>query len=65
VKEMGRACRTHGGEYKILTGKLEGKRPRKNLGVDGKIILESRMGSYGLQASGLGYGPVKVPLLYF
>jgi hypothetical protein len=34
----------------------------ENLGVDGRIILEwvtdKRVGSYGLDASGSGYGPV-------
>jgi hypothetical protein len=37
--------------YRILMGKPEGKRPRKYLHVNGKIILKwilNRMGWYGL-----------------
>jgi hypothetical protein len=44
--EMGGACSTHGKDekYKILVGKPEGKNNSKNLGVDGKIILEWILG---------------------
>jgi hypothetical protein len=59
---MGRACSTKGEKrnaYRILVGKLEGKRPLgrpKRRWVDNiKIDLKSdRMGWYGLDRSGSG-----------
>jgi len=32
--------------HKMLVGKPEGKRPLRNLGVDGKIILEWILGKW-------------------
>jgi hypothetical protein len=36
-------------EYKILVGKPEGKRPLRNLGITGKIILKWILGKLGLR----------------
>ena len=44
--------------YRVLVGKLEGKRPLENGGVDGRIILSGSSGSgmwgYGLGRTGSG-----------
>jgi hypothetical protein len=40
---MGGTCITHGemrNAYKILIGKLEGKRPLEDTGIDGRMILK-------------------------
>jgi hypothetical protein len=43
-------------------GKVEGKRPLKDVGVDGKIMLEWILGKYvgecGQDSTGYGQGPV-------
>jgi hypothetical protein len=39
---MDKACNTYEGKsgvYRVLVGKLEGKRPLGHAGVDGRIIL--------------------------
>jgi hypothetical protein len=64
---MGRACRTNGetrNANRILVGKPEGKRPlgrpRRRFADNIKMDLKrGRMGWYGLDRTGSGYGPVE------
>jgi hypothetical protein len=66
---VGRACSTNGAKrnaYRILVGKPEIRRPLgkpKLRWVDNiKMDLRDRIGWYGLNRSGSGYGPVEGPV---
>jgi hypothetical protein len=64
-EEMGRACSTKGEKrnaYRVLVGEPEGKRQLGTLGrswMDNIKLILNRMGWYGLDSSGSGYGPVE------
>jgi hypothetical protein len=60
---MGRASSTYGEESSMsLEGKSEGKRhlgrPRRRWEDNIKTDIRNRMGWYGLDSSGSGYGPL-------